>query len=208
MTLRLHMCLFGGRLAGLSRDFLARVVAHTIRSGRTTGLSIGAGSHRARDGIAQPAMASTELVGVRNANRSAMALTFHGCLMLVLILSGCATRPAPDFVGRWKSVNRYAASPEEIPLHQSYVFRASPMDGTLRAMLSRWAKDSRMTLSYLHSSDFTLHEPVSKVMTGDIEEAASQLTSAYGGKISVTTDRNTIIVRAAQADAEASTLAP
>ena len=82
------------------------------------------------------------------------------------------------------------------------------MDGTLRAMLSRWAKDSRMTLSYLHSSDFTLHEPVSKVMTGDIEEAASQLTSAYGGKISVTTDRNTIIVRAEQADAEASTLTP
>ena len=208
MTLRLHMCLFGRRLAELPRHFLSRVVARTTRSGHTAGLPIDAGCRRDRDGKAQPAIAATDLVGARNPNRSAMAPTFHGCLMLVLILSGCATRPAPDFGGRWKSVNRYAASAEEIPLHQSYVFRASPMDGTLKTMLSRWAKDSNMTLSYLYSSDFTLHEPVSKVMTGDIGEAASQLTSAYGGKISVTTDRNTIIVRAAQADAEASTLAP
>ena len=81
-------------------------------------------------------------------------------LLLVIGLLSCATRPAPDFGGRWKGVNRYAASTEEIPLSSAYLFHASPMDGTLKAMLTRWSKDSKMTLSYLHPSDFTLHEPV------------------------------------------------
>ncbi len=118
---------------------------------------------------------------------------------LILVLAGCATRPAPDFGGRWKPANRYAATAEEIPLYQSYVFAASPMDGTLKNMLARWAKDSKMTLSYLHPSDFSLYQPVAQIHTNDLQQAISQLTAAYAGqRVSVTASNNQIVVRAAQ----------
>ena len=118
---------------------------------------------------------------------------------LMFVLAGCATRPAPDFGGRWKPANRYAATAEEIPLYQSYVFAASPMDGTLKNMLTRWAKDSKITLSYLHPSDFSLYQPVAQIHTNDLQQAVSQLTAAYvGQRVSVTASNNQIVVRAAQ----------
>ena len=131
--------------------------------------------------------------------------TLAGCywyvlILLVVALSGCATRPAPDFGGRWKAVNRYAATAEEIPLYQSYVFHASPMDGTLKTMLTRWANDSKMTLSYLHPSDFTLYGPVAQIQTNDLQQAVSQLTAAYAGqRVSVTASNNQIVVRVVEA---------
>lgn len=120
--------------------------------------------------------------------------------MLVVVLSSCATRPAPDFGGRWRGVNRYAASAEEIPLNKAYVFRASPMDGTLKTMLVRWSKDYKMALSYLHPSDFTLHEPVAKIYTNDLQQAVSQLTAAYTHQqVLVTASNNQIVVTVAPA---------
>ena len=121
-------------------------------------------------------------------------------LLLVLVtgLLSCATRPAPDFGGRWKGVNRYATSTEEIPLSSAYLFHASPMDGTLKAMLTRWSKDSKMTLSYLHPSDFTLHDPVAKIHTNDLQQAVAQLTAAYAGQqVQITASKNQIVVSVA-----------
>lgn len=130
-------------------------------------------------------------------------------ILLAVALSGCATRPAPDFGGRWKTVNRYATSAEEIPLYRSYVFHASPMDGTLKSMLTRWATDSKMTLSYLHPSDFTLYGPVAQIQTNDLQTAVSQLTAAYAGQqVSVTASNNQIVVRVAQAGEDAPATAP
>ena len=121
--------------------------------------------------------------------------------MLVFLLAGCATRPAPDITGRWKPVNRYAAAAEEIPLYQSYVFHASPMDGTLKTMLTRWAKDSKMTLVYLHPSDFTLYSPVAQIQTNDLQRAVSELSAAYASQgVSVTAADNQIVVRVAQVE--------
>ena len=127
---------------------------------------------------------------------------FCQCLLigLVVALSGCATRAAPDFGGRWKAVNRYAAQTEAIPLHKPYVFHASPMDGTLKKLLARWASDSKMALSYLHPSDFTLHGPVAKIQTNDLQAAVSQLTAAYAGQqVSVTASDSQIVVRVTKA---------
>jgi toxin co-regulated pilus biosynthesis protein Q len=116
--------------------------------------------------------------------------------VLLAATAGCATKPAPEYGGRWKAVNRYAEEPREIPLYEAYVFYPSPMDGTLKAMLTRWARDSKMTLSYLHSSDFTLHSAVAQIHTNDLKEAVSQLTSAYAAQgVSVTTEGNQIVVR-------------
>lgn len=117
---------------------------------------------------------------------------------LALVMAGCATRPAPDFGGRWKAVNRYAEMPDEIPLYTSYRFHASPMDGTLKTMLTRWASDSKMTLSYLHPSDYTLYGPVASIDSNDLQQALAQLNSAYAAQgVLVTASNNQIVVRVA-----------
>ena len=118
--------------------------------------------------------------------------------LLIGATAGCATRPAPEYGGRWKAVNHYAETPQELPLYQSYQFYPSPMDGTLKTMLERWARDSKMTLSYMHGSDFTLHAGVSQIRTNDLSDAASQLSTAYAPQgVSVTTEGNQIVVRSA-----------
>jgi hypothetical protein len=120
------------------------------------------------------------------------------------MLAACGTTPAPDYGGRWRAVNRFSETTEAIPLHQSYVFQASPMDGTLKKMLERWANDSNMTLSYLHPSDFTLHAPVASVHASDVKDAVSQLNAIYSAQqVSVAAEGTSIVVRYADAAAAA-----
>lgn len=115
-------------------------------------------------------------------------------LVVLAATTACATA-APEYGGRWKSVNRYADLPQEIPLHQAYSFYPSPMDGTLKTMLERWARDSKMTLSYLHPSDFTLHSAVAGIRTNSLQEAVSQLTVAFAQQgVAITTEGNQIVV--------------
>jgi hypothetical protein len=118
----------------------------------------------------------------------------------LLVLTACVTRPAPDMAGRWKPINRYATTPQEIPLYQSYVFFVSPLDGTLKNTLERWAKDSKMTLSYLHPSDFTLHAQVADIRTSNLQDALNQLSAAYASqRVIVISEQNQIVVRLAEA---------
>ncbi len=126
----------------------------------------------------------------------------------VVLTIGCATSPAPDFKGRWKPVNRYAADTREIPLYEAYVFHPAPMDGTLKTMLTRWALDSKMSLSYLHSSDFTLHAPVAEIRTSNLQDAVLQLNAAYAGRgVVVSAGENQFVVRPAD-QAPSTPLAP
>jgi hypothetical protein len=121
-------------------------------------------------------------------------------IAIAFILTGCATQPAPGISGRWRPVNRFAVAPEEIPLHPVYEFYASPLDRTLKAMLTRWAVDSQMALAYEDPSDFTLYEPVSKIRTSDLRKAVAALSSLYALEhIVVAVDDNRIVVRPASA---------
>ena len=127
----------------------------------------------------------------------------------LLVLTACVTRPAPDVAGRWKPINRYAATPQEIPLYQSYVFFVSPLDGTLKNTLERWSKDSKMTLSYLHPSDFTLHAQVADIRTSSMQDALNQLSVAYAAQhIVIVTEQNQIVVRLAEDSASPATTTP
>lgn len=115
-----------------------------------------------------------------------------------LMLAGCATKPAPDIGGRWKPVNRFASTTMEIPLYTSYVYQATPMDGTLKTMLERWAKDSGMTLDYRISSDYTLYGAVSTIGTTNPQQAVIDLSSAYAAQgVSVSIVGNQIVVQSA-----------
>lgn len=124
----------------------------------------------------------------------------------VMMVAGCATRPAPDFGGRWTPVNRFDSAPTEIPLYSSYAFQASPMDGTLKTMLERWAADSGMTLEYRIGSDYTLHGGVSRISTTSAQQAVADVSAAYAAQgVSVSIVGNQIVVASAAAVPTAAT---
>lgn len=99
--------------------------------------------------------------------------------------------------GRWKPLNGFAAQPEAIPLQETYLYRALPADATLKNMLGRWARDRKMSLSWLHANDYTLYEPVARIHTTDLQAAADALSAAYARQgVVVAVQGNQIVVRA------------
>lgn len=122
--------------------------------------------------------------------------------VLGILLTACGTTPAPDYRGKWRPINNYSETPIEIPLSSTYIFQASPMDGTLKSMLTRWARDSGMALDYRFGSDFTLFGQISKINTTDIKDAAAQLSNAYSAQgISVSVGGNSIVVQSSASQA-------
>lgn len=116
------------------------------------------------------------------------------------MLASCATPPAPKVSGRWKPVNHYGEQPQAIPLRPAYMYYAAPVDRTLKGLLERWARDSRMTLEYRHDQDFTLYQPVADVHSDDLHAAVAALAALYASQqvaIEVAGDR--IVVRRADA---------
>jgi hypothetical protein len=127
----------------------------------------------------------------------------------VLALAACATRPAPNFRGRWQPVNRLPDAPVAIPLQESYEFSAGPMDRTLKTLLTRWARGSKRTLSYLHPNDFTLYAPVEGISTTSLEQAVAQLNGAYASyDVLITLEAGQITVRRAQENVASQAAAP
>lgn len=125
-------------------------------------------------------------------------------ILTVVALAGCATRPAPDFGGRWKPVNHFDEAPSEIPLYSSYVYQATPMDRTLKAMLTRWAADSNIQLVYSLPSDYTLYGPVSKISTTSLQQAVTEVSRAYAAqRVDVAVQGNRILVRPAESSSAA-----
>lgn len=124
------------------------------------------------------------------------------CTVLALALSACAAPPPKDFSGRWHPVNRFSATTTSIPLRQSYEYFASPLDGTLRGMLDRWAKDTGMLVEYEFPDDFTLYAPVAAIHTRSAETAVSQLNSIYRTRNVTIATRNGAFVVAAAASAQ------
>lgn len=112
----------------------------------------------------------------------AVVIGMLGVWAVAASLAGCATPDARDFRGRWTPLNQFADTPKAIPLRQGYVYQATPADGTLKYMLDRWARDSKLQLAYEHPNDYTLHTQAARIRTDDIGAAAAELTSAYAGE--------------------------
>lgn len=117
-------------------------------------------------------------------------------LLTLCTLAACATRPPSDFHGSWTPVNRYSETPQAIPLQSAYQFYATPLDRTLKGMLERWARDSRLTLDYGHESDFTLFRQVADVRTGDLPTAIRELNILYAAqRVHIRIDGDRLLVR-------------
>jgi type IV pilus biogenesis protein CpaD/CtpE len=117
-------------------------------------------------------------------------------LASVLAITGCGAPAARDFGGRWKPINQFQKDTTEIPLARPYAFFPAPMDGTLKAMLTRWAKDTGMLLSYQMPSDFTLTAAASRINTPNIHSAAAELNAVYAPQgVSVSVNQRQIVVQ-------------
>lgn len=124
-----------------------------------------------------------------------------GAALVALVLTGCATRDAPGIGGHWQPANRYADTTQAIPLRGAYLFQASPLDGTLRSLLARWARDTQVTLDYRHHADYTLHMPVQALRAQRLEDAAAQLSEVYAAqRVLVTVDGSRLLVTTLEAD--------
>jgi hypothetical protein len=70
------------------------------------------------------------------------------------------------------------------------------MDKTLKSLLTRWAQASKRTVSYLHSSDYTLYGAVESIGTTSLEQAVAQLDDAYAGYgVAISVEAGQITVR-------------
>jgi hypothetical protein len=124
--------------------------------------------------------------------------------ILAVTLAGCGAPAPKDYGGSWAPVNRFPSAPTEIPLSPAYTFYASPMDTTLRTMLNRWASDNGLQLSYQIGSDFTLHQPVARVRSNDIQAAVGELNAIYAPQgIVIEADSKQIVVQPASSPAPA-----
>lgn len=113
------------------------------------------------------------------------------------VLAACTTPEAPGLRGRWKPLNDFAQAPQAIPLQETYLYRALPADATLKNMLGRWARDRKMSLSWLHANDYTLYEPVARIHTTDLQAATGALNAAYAAQgVVIAIQGNQIVVRA------------
>jgi len=130
--------------------------------------------------------------------------------LAAVLLAGCGAPPPVDFGSNWMAVNRFHDTPQEVPLALAYVYYASPMDGTLRGMLRRWADDNAMPLIWQLNSDYTLYKPVARLRATSLQAATSELNQIYANQgVSITVDAERILVRASlPAEQPASAVAP
>jgi len=114
------------------------------------------------------------------------------------LLAACsAPRPA-EFGGNWQPVNRFEDKPQAIPLTPAYIFYASPLDGTLRGMLRRWANDNAMPLVWQLNSDYTLYKAMANLRSTDIQAAVDELNRIYANEgVFITADIQRILVQSA-----------
>lgn len=119
-------------------------------------------------------------------------------MAIAVLAPACTTTPAPEFGGKWRPVNRFADTTREIPLKPAYLYYALPMDGTLRGMLARWARDTHAGLSYQLSSDYTLPAAVGQIRTPDAHAAMQQLAQVYAAqRIELVVENGAITARPA-----------
>ncbi|HJR72147.1 MAG TPA: hypothetical protein VJ806_00745 [Luteimonas sp.] len=115
---------------------------------------------------------------------------------LATATAGCSTTAAPGLKGRWQPVNRFAETAEAIPIADPARFYATSADATLKALLERWAKGSKKTLTYQHPNDFTLHAQVAGIRASNLNEALSELSAAYADyEVSIALEGQAIVVR-------------
>lgn len=120
-----------------------------------------------------------------------------GAVVVMLLITACGTKPAPDFRGRWREVNTIDAEPRPIPLRPVHTFAVLPSDRTLRDVVDRWARESNRRVAYRAPMNYSVHLQATKVTAASLDAALGQLESAYAAQgIALSLEANAIVVRA------------
>jgi len=136
----------------------------------------------------------------RAALRSAWPQIFRLALLAMLAgAAGCSTSTlgtAGHAGGRWQPVNRYPSVTHAIALQTPQTYAVTPLDGTLRVLLQRWADDAGLELIYLPPMDYALHRAASLIGGVGLNDALKQLEQAYlGQKLTCAVDGQRLIIR-------------
>ncbi|MDV3468438.1 hypothetical protein RZA67_06775 [Stenotrophomonas sp. C3(2023)] len=136
----------------------------------------------------------------RAALRSAWPQIFRlGLLAMLACAAGCSTvtlGTAGHAGGRWRPVNRYPNATHAIALQTPQTYTVTPLDGTLRVLLQRWADDAGLELVYLPPVDYALHRAASLIGGVGLNDALEQLERAYlGQKLAFAVEGQRLIIR-------------
>lgn len=103
-------------------------------------------------------------------------------LVLMFLATGCGTTPAPDFRGSWREVNAIDPEPRAIPLRPVQYFNVLPSDRTLKDVVERWARESRLRVAYRAAMNYSVHLEATKVTATSLDSALEQLQRSYAGQ--------------------------
>lgn len=125
-----------------------------------------------------------------------------GTAFALALLGGCALLGRSPFGGAWAPLNRYPPEAARLPLDARYVYFTTPVDGSLRALLARWAGDTGRSLRYTAGFDLTLHRAAATLRETDIQAAITRLNSLYAGRgIAIAAGEEVITVSAVRSGA-------
>ena len=100
-------------------------------------------------------------------------------LSFVALLGGCSSVRQRTLMTDWEPVHRYPSQARAIPLAPVVEYRVTPVDATLRLLLSRWAYLTGKTVDYRLPQDWTLHADASNVNATTLDAALRALSFAY-----------------------------
>ena len=100
-------------------------------------------------------------------------------IAICLVSAGCSATRDAALMSQWQPVHQFPAQPTPIYMAHSIEYRVTPVDSTLRLLLSRWAYLSGVRSEYQLSQDWTLHSAAAAVNGSNLESAAASLSRAY-----------------------------
>src|SRR5690606_17936619 len=124
-------------------------------------------------------------------------MRLYGAGLLALLLTACASTSSG--LSQWQPVHRFPPQTQAISITPIIEYRVTPLDGTLRLLLARWAYLSGKSLDYRLSSDWALHQSISEVHAVSLEQALSSLSAGYAQqKLQIRLDGQKIIAEQGQ----------
>ena len=79
----------------------------------------------------------------------------------------------------WAPVHQYPEAPGAIDLTPVVKYRVTPLDGSLKNLLARWAFLAGKRLQYEPGTDWQVHRDAARVESASLDDALKQLATAY-----------------------------
>lgn len=99
------------------------------------------------------------------------------CAGLCVLCAGCASDV--KVAGNWRPVNVLDAAPRAIEQAPEVQFIATPIDRSLRSLLTRWAREGNLALEFKIDTDYSLSAKAASIRAGSIHAALEALNQAY-----------------------------